>query len=95
MKTNAQLSPESEHTSFLHTSVLFFYGQLQERKTLTLPLAQEYLLCVCGGGGLQAKITAQQYTGREDPAKSARQNIDKKSTDLNRSWTERGHSRPC
>lgn len=30
MKTNVQLSPESEHASFLHTSVLFFYGQLQE-----------------------------------------------------------------
>lgn len=82
MKTNVQLSPESEHASFLHTSVLFFYGQLQERKTLTHhPLAQDYFfLTVCLWGDkkkLQAKITARQYTGREDPVKSARQIKDK------------------
>lgn len=51
MKTNVQLSPESEHASFLHMSVLFFYGQLQERKTLTHhPLAQDYFFnCVFVG----------------------------------------------
>jgi len=61
MKTNVQLSPESEHASFLHTAVLFFYGQLQESKTLTHPLAQEYL-CVGVCGGNKKKTASEDHS---------------------------------